>query len=439
MTSTPVEVPGTSHAAPKHKDLRKLIVAVSVGNALEWYDISSYGYFAVYVSKAFFPNNDPTISLLLTFGTFGLAFLIRPIGGLVLGAYADRHGRKASLMISIVLMTVGTLAIAIMPTFETIGILAPIAVLTARLLQGFSAGGEFGSSTAFLVEHLPGRRGFIASWQFASQGLGQIFSAAFGVGLISLLTPDDMNSWGWRIPFLFGVLVGPVGIYIRNHLEDATPPPAANQDSPIRQVFKHQKLRVILGIGALAVSTAVNYLIVFMPTYVVKTLNMPPIVGYQATLAGAIVVTLLTPFAGAISDRIGRTTHMIAINLLLLASIVPAFLLLTRNPTPMVIILAVFWLATLKSLYFGPLAALMSELLPAATRATGLGLGYNIGVTLFGGMGPAIMTLLGSIAFIGDLAPAWYLTTVCILSLAALVTIRRTSADTNGDGVAQPA
>jgi MHS family proline/betaine transporter-like MFS transporter len=179
---------------------------------------------------------------------------------------------------------------------------------------------------------------------------------------------------------------------------------------------------------------------VFMPTYVVKTLNMPPIVGYQATLAGAIVVTLLTPFAGAISDRIGRTTHMIAINLLLLASIVPAFLLLTRNPTPTVIILAVFWLATLKSLYFGPLAALMSELLPAATRATGLGLGYNIGVTLFGGMGPAIMTLLGGIAFIGDLAPAWYLTTVCILSLAALVTIRRTSADTHGrDGVAQPA
>jgi MFS family permease len=439
MTSTPIEMPGTSHAGPR-KDLRKLIIAVSVGNALEWYDISSYGYFAVYVSKAFFPNTDPTISLLLTFGTFGLAFLIRPIGGLVLGAYADRHGRKASLMISIVLMTIGTLAIACMPTFETIGILAPIAVLTARLLQGFSAGGEFGSSTAFLVEHLPSRRGFIASWQFASQGLGQIFSAGFGVGLIGLLTPEDMNAWGWRIPFLFGVLVGPVGIYIRNHLEDATPPPAANRDSPIRQVFLYQKLRVILGIGALAVSTAVNYLIVFMPTYVVKTLNMPPIVGYQATLAGAIVVTLLTPFAGATSDRIGRTTHMIAINLVLLASIVPAFLLLTRNPTPTVIILAVFWLATLKSLYFGPLAALMSELLPAATRATGLGLGYNIGVTLFGGMGPAIMTLLGGIAFIGDLAPAWYLTTVCILSLAALVTIRRTSADMHGrDGVTQPA
>jgi MHS family proline/betaine transporter-like MFS transporter len=152
---------------------------------------------------------------------------------------------------------------------------------------------------------------------------------------------------------------------------------------------------------------------------------------FEATLSGAVSVTLLTPFAGMISDRIGRTTHMIAINLLLLISIVPAFLLLTNKPTPAIIILAVLWLATLKSLYFGPLAALMSELLPAATRATGLGLGYNIGVTLFGGMGPVIVTWLGTIAFIGGLSPAWYLTLVGILSLSSLITIRRTSADSH--------
>jgi MHS family proline/betaine transporter-like MFS transporter len=426
--SVPAGLPAMPQADREQKRFTRLIVAVSIGNALEWYDISSYGYFAVYVARAFFPNSDPTVSLLLTFGTFGLAFLVRPIGGVLLGSYADRHGRKASLMVSIVLMTFGTLAIAIMPTYETIGILAPIAVLVARLVQGFSAGGEFGSSTAFLVEHVPGRRGFIASWQFASQGLGQVLSSAFGVGLTSWLTAADMNSWGWRIPFLFGILVGPVGIYIRNHLEDATPPPAARQDSPVREVFLRQKFRVMLGIGALAISTAVNYLIIYMPTYVVKTLNLPAVVGFQATLAGALSVTLLTPIAGIISDRIGRTTHMIAINLLLLASIVPAFLLLTKNPTPAVIILAVLWLATLKSLYFGPLAALMSELLPAATRATGLGLGYNIGVTVFGGMGPVIVTWLGSIAFIGDLSPAYYLTSVGLLSLCALVTIRRTKA-----------
>jgi MHS family proline/betaine transporter-like MFS transporter len=405
------------------------VIATSVGNALEWYDIAIYGYFAVYISKAFFPNSDPTISLLLTLGTFGLSFLSRPLGGVFLGVYADRHGRKASLMVSIVLMTLGTLAIAFMPAYETIGILAPVAVLIARLVQGFSAGGEFGSSTAFLVEHAPDRRGFIASWQFASQGLANLLASAFGVGLTLWMAPADLQSWGWRIPFLFGVLIGPVGIYIRNHLEDATAPPAARQGSPIREVLLHQKIRVTLGIGALAISTAVNYLILYMPTYAVKTLNLPASVGFIATFLGAIVVTFLTPVAGLISDRIGRTTHMIAINVLLLISIFPAFLLLTKVPTPTVIFAVVFWLATLKSLYYGPLAALMSELLPPATRATGLGLGYNIGVMLFGGMGPVIMASLGGIAVIGDLAPGYYLTFVCVVSLYALIEIRRTAAD----------
>jgi MHS family proline/betaine transporter-like MFS transporter len=241
-----------------------------------------------------------------------------------------------------------------------------------------------------------------------------------------------MQSWAWRIPFLFGILVGPAGIYIRNYLEDATPPPA--KSSPIREVLLRQKLRVLLGIGALAISTAINYLIVYMPTYVVKTLNLPPVVGFVATFVGGVVVTFLTPVAGMISDRIGRTTHMIAINLLLLVSIYPAFLLITRYPTPTVIVSAVFWLAMLKSLYYGPLAALMSELLPASTRATGLGLGYNIGVTLFGGMGPVIMTWLGGIAVIGDLAPGYYLTLVCMVRLVSLTTIRRTAADAQDQG-----
>jgi MHS family proline/betaine transporter-like MFS transporter len=426
MTVVAPTAPPQASLGRGEKSITRLIVATSIGNALEWYDITIYGYFAIYVSKAFFPNDDPRTSLLLTFGTFGLAYLARPIGGVILGAYADRHGRKASLLISIVLMTLGTLAVAVMPTFGTIGILAPIAVLVARLVQGFSAGGEFGSSTAFLVEHRPDRRGFIASWQFASQGLSNLLASAFGVGLTAWMAPADLSSWGWRIPFLFGVLVGPVGIYIRNHLEDASPPAA--QTSPIKQVLLHQKLRVLLGIGALAISTAVNYLIIYMPTYVVKNLNLPPVVGYTATFVGGIMVTFLTPFAGMLSDRIGRTRHMIVANTLLLLSIFPMFLLITRDPTPAVIVFAVFWLSTLKALYYGPLAALMSELLPSATRATGLGLGYNIGVTLFGGMGPATMTWLGGFALIGDLAPGYYLTAVGILSLGTLLTIHATSA-----------
>src|SRR3981081_2506921 len=210
--SAPVQLPGMSQAGPEQKSITRLIVATSSGNALEWYDIAVYGYFAVYISKAFFPNDDPTTSLLLTFGTFGLSFLVRPIGGVVLGAYADRHGRKVSLIISIVVMTVGTVAIALMPAYETIGVLAPIAVLAARLVQGFSAGGEFGSSTAFLVEHAPDRRGFIASWQFASQGLSGLLASAFGVGLTSWMTPAELQPWGWGRPFLVRGLVCPGGV-----------------------------------------------------------------------------------------------------------------------------------------------------------------------------------------------------------------------------------
>ena len=369
----------------------------------------------------------------MTFGTFGLSFLIRPIGGIVLGGYADRYGRKASLMLSIVMMTFGTFAVAVMPTFAGIGVLAPLLVIVARLVQGFSAGGEFGSSTAFLVEHMPHRRGFVASWQFASQGLSGLLGAGFGALLTAMLTPADLQAWGWRLPFLFGVLIGPVGIYIRNHIEE---PPATNgaasEGSPVGLVFAQQKLRVLLAIGALAVSTAVNYLIVFMPTYVVKTLNLPPSVGFIAAFVGQGAVMLLSPIAGATSDRIGRTTQMIALAALLLVFIFPTFLLLTGRPTPGFIVSGVLWLGILKGLYYGPLAALMSELFPPATRATGLGLSYNIGVTVFGGMGPATMTWLGGFPAIGDLAPGYYLTGVAILSLCALVTIRRTFADSMG-------
>ena len=419
-------------APPGQKNVVKLVVATSLGNALEWFDISVYAYFAVYLSKAFFPANDPTTSLLLTFGTFGLTFLARPVGGVVLGTYADRYGRKASLLVSIAMMTCGTLAVACMPTFDKIGVVAPLLVIVARLVQGFSAGGEFGSSTAFLVEHMPGRRGFVASWQFASQGMSSLLGSGFGALLSSTLSEADLQTWGWRIPFFFGVLIGPVGLYIRNRIEDATAPPAAKHDTPVRTVFLEQKFRVLLALGALAVSTAVNYLIIYMPTYVVKTLNLSPTIGYLAAFAAAIAAILFNPVAGIVSDRVGRTRHLIAVGVVLLFAIFPIFLLLTSRPTAAVIVLSVLALGTLKALYLGALAALMSELFPAATRATGLGLSYNIGVTVFGGMGPVIMTWLGTFALIGNLAPGYYLTAVCTFSLWALVTIRLRAADCHG-------
>jgi MHS family proline/betaine transporter-like MFS transporter len=411
------------------KHITRLVVATSLGNALEWFDISVYAYFAVYLSRAFFPTNDQTTSLLLTFGSFALTFLARPVGGVLLGAYADRHGRKASLLLSIAMMTFGTLAVACMPTYETIGLLAPLLVIVARLVQGFSAGGEFGSSTAFLVEHMPGHRGFVASWQFASQGISALLGSGFGLLLSSTMSDADLQNWGWRIPFLFGVLIGPIGLYIRSNIEDATAPPADENDTPVRNVFMEQKFPVLLAVGALAVSTAVNYLIIYMPTYVVRSLHLPPTIGYLAAFTAAIAAITLNPVAGAISDRVGRTPYLITIGTVMLLAIFPAYLLLSGKPSGVVIVLAVLLLGSLKALYLGAVAALMSELFPAATRATGLGLSYNIGVTAFGGSGPAIVTWLGSFALIGDLAPGYYLTAVCLFSLWALITIRRQGAD----------
>jgi MHS family proline/betaine transporter-like MFS transporter len=419
-------------ARPREKNVAKLVVATSLGNALEWFDISVYAYFAVYLSRAFFPTHDPTTSLLLTFGTFALTFLARPIGGILLGTYADRYGRKASLLLSIAMMTIGTLALGCMPTFDKIGLLAPLLVIVARLVQGFSAGGEFGSSTAFLVEHMPGKRGFVASWQFASQGISSLLGAGFGLLLTSTLSEPELQSWGWRIPFLFGVLIGPIGLYIRNNIEDATAPPAAKHDAPVRTVFMTQKLPVLLAVGVIATATAVNYLIIYMPTYVVKTLHLSPIIGYLAAFVAAIASITLNPVAGIISDRVGRTPYMITAGVLLLFAIFPVYLLLADKPSGTVIVLAVLLLGSLKALYLGASAALMSELFPAATRATGLGLSYNIGVTAFGGSGPAIATWLGSFALIGDLAPGYYLTVVCIFSLWSLITIRLSAADRHG-------
>lgn len=415
--------------AAQGKNLTKLVVATSLGNALEWFDISVYAYFAAYLSKAFFPTKDPTTSLLLTFGSFALTFLARPIGGVLLGTYADRYGRKASLLLSIMMMTCGTSAVALMPSFEQIGVLAPLLVILARLVQGFSAGGEFGSSTAFLVEHMPGRRGFVASWQFASQGMSSLLGAGFGALLTSTLSSEALQSWGWRIPFLFGALIGPVGLYIRNRIDDATAPPAEKHDTPIRNVLVTQKFRVLLGVGAIATATSVNYLIIYMPTYVVKALHLSPTVGYLAAFAAGIASITLNPVAGWLSDRVGRTIYLIIMCTVLLLAIFPVFLLLASKPGGIVIVLTVLLLGSLKALYLGAVAALMSELFPPSTRATGLGLSYNIGVTAFGGSGPAIVTWLGTFAAIGDLAPGYFLTAVCLFSLWALITTHVTAAD----------
>jgi MHS family proline/betaine transporter-like MFS transporter len=404
--------------------LTHLIIATSVGNALEWYDIVIYGYFALAISNVFFPSGDPTTGLMLALGTFAISYLARPLGAIVLGGYADRVGRKRSMLISILLMVLATAAIVAMPGYAAIGVAAPVGVLVARLVQGFSAGGEFGSSTAFLVEHAPERRGFLASWQFASQGLSAVLASLMGVTISVWMPTSTLVAWGWRLPFAVGLLVGPVGLWILYSLHEPPRQPAERVHSPLAVVLGSQKMRVLVAIGALIVSTSVNYMLVYMPTYAVTQLGLTSTVGFISTLSGSILLSVVTPCSGAFSDRVSRTKLMLVAACVMLVSFYPCFALLVAHPAAVTLIGVVLWLAFVKSIYYGALPALMAELFPTGTRATGMALAYNIGVPLFGGFGPFVMVWLTSVTG-SKLAPSYYLMAVSLLSIAALIAARR--------------
>ncbi|MFM0735469.1 MFS transporter [Paraburkholderia sediminicola] len=413
-----------SAARPSAAKVHRIILAASIGNALEWFDLVVYGFFAVTIAKLFFPARTEAISLMLTLGTFGISYLIRPLGGLVLGSLADRAGRKVSLLLSIGLMMIGTLAIAVMPPYAAIGLWAPAGIMLSRLIQGFSAGGEFGASTAFLVEHAPERRGFMGSWQFASQGLATLLASGFGALLTSQLTTAQLESWGWRIPFLFGLAIGPVGFYIRRFVDEGaefnTEPKTR---TPLRDLFGTQKVQMLLAVGSLVISTAANYMILYMPTYAIKQLHLPASTGFAATLATGVVLTVLTPFAGHLSDSLGRIRIMAVTATLMLLTVYPTFVYMNAHPSFATMLLALIWIGVLKATYFGALPALMSEIFPTQTRATGLAVSYNIGVTVFGGFAPFVITWLID-ASGNKLAPGFYLMFCAVTSLLALYAVR---------------
>ena len=410
--------PGTSHAA-------RLIIAASLGNALEFYEILVYGYFALTISKVFFPNADPAVSLLVTLGSFGASFLARPIGAIFLGAYGDRAGRKRALTLSIALMTLGTAIMTILPGYSSIGILAPILVMAARLLQGFSVGGEFASSTSFLVEHRPDRAGFFASWQWSSQGLAGLIATGFAVLLTTTLSAADLQSWGWRIPFAFGLLLGPIGLYIRRRL-DETPVFLAEGPArrPVHDVVVVQWDRLLLAIGAVVISTSAQYMLVYLPTYAIRELGMQPTVSFLAAVLAAALQTVLVPLVGLWSDRVGQIRIMIGAALLFILTAWPSFALLAAGRSMASLILALGWITILKSFYSGPLASMLAAVFPPATRVSGLSLSYNIGVTIFGGFAPfyatSLIRLTGS-----NLAPSFYVMLTAALSLVSLVILRR--------------
>src|ERR1700741_3966226 len=287
--------------------LTRVIIAASIGNAMEWFDFLVYGYFAGTISKVFFPGADETASLLLTLGTFGAAYVVRPIGAIVIGAYTDRFGRRAGLTLSIMLMVIGTTMTAVTPGYATIGLAAPILILLAGLTQGFSVGGEFGSAVTYLAEQTASRKGFVASWQWASTGITGFLASGFGLVLSSILSPEQLTDWGWRVPFLFGILVGPVGLYIRRRL-DETPEYVEIEPTrtPVRDMLRAHPIEALLAIGVSAISNSSAYIILYIPTYAMKELHLPQATGFTATLVGAIVLGVASPFAGHLSDKLGR-------------------------------------------------------------------------------------------------------------------------------------
>lgn len=412
-------------AARKPVSAVRVIVAASIGNALEWFDFLIYGYFAVTISKVFFPTGNGTVSLLITFGTFGLSYLARPLGAILIGTYTDRHGRRVGLTLSIGLMMLGTAMMAVMPGYETIGFAAPALVMVARLLQGFSVGGEFGSATAFLVEHSAKRKGFYASWQWASQGLTALVASGFGVALSELMPADQLQAWGWRIPFFFGLLLGPIGLYIRSRMAE-TPEFAATEPSPtpFRDLIARYPVPVLLAIGASIISNSSNYLILYIPTYAIKQLGLPASTGFTATLVGAIILGTVAPFAGHFSDKLGRARIMLAMAAVFLVTSYPIFWAMVAAPSLATAILAAGWLSLVKAGYSGVLPSLLAELFPTETRGVGMSLSYSISVTIFGGFAPFIATWL--IAETGDpLSPSFYLMATAILSIAALAEVYR--------------
>jgi len=410
---------------PQPPSMRRMIVAATIGNVLEWFDFVVYGFFAVTIAEVFFPAGNPTVSLLITFGAFGLAYLVRPLGAIVVGGFTDRAGRKAGLLLSIGLMMIGTTLMAVTPGYATIGLAAPIILTLARLLQGFSVGGEFGSAVSFLAEHGGGRRGFAASWQFATGGMITVLASLFGITLTTLLSHDQLVDWGWRIPYFFGMLVGPAGLYVRAKVVEtpefveAELPPTI----PISDLLRRYPLEVLLALGISIISNSSFYILAYIPTYGVKTLHLPQATGFTATLVGGLILAIGCPLFGHWSDKISRPLIMVVTCSLFVLTSYAAFWLMAGWPSLATCIIAVCWLQLLKAGYSGVLPSLLSEQFPVETRAIGVALSFSIAVSIFGGLAPLVATWL--IAATGDsLSPSYYLIFTAALSLVALVAIQ---------------
>ncbi len=404
---------------------RRAVVAATIGSALEWYDFIVYSFFAATIGRLFFPGHDPAFQLLAALATFGVGFFMRPLGAIVLGVYGDRAGRRAALSLTIFLMVIGMAIMTVAPTYAEIGITAPVLIVLARLVQGFSAGGEFGSTTAYLSEYaLSGRRGYYVSWQQASQFAASLLGALIGSLVARSLAPDTLLAWGWRVPFAIGLLIGPIGLYIRHRL-DETPAFAAGRPqraaSPLRTALAVH-LRVVLGgFGLVIYGTASVYvLVLFLPTYAARQFGLPPAGTLAASALMSAVLVVLCPLAGTLSDRWGRKPLLLGSSIGMAVLAYPLFAFLRGSPdfVHLLAVEAVF--AVLIAAFTAPAPALMAELVPTEVRNTTLALSYNFAVAIFGGFGPFIVEWL--IQATGNvLAPGYYVIGAALISTVAVL------------------
>ncbi|AKJ68906.1 major facilitator transporter [Pandoraea thiooxydans] len=411
---------------PRAMSRAKVIFAVTLGNGMEFFDFTVYSFFAVLIGKLFFPVHDPLGQLLLSVGTFGAGFITRPLGGVMLGAYADRAGRKAAMTLTIFLMALSTGLIGLTPTYAQIGLAAPALIVLARLLQGFSAGGEVGASTTLLVEYASARtRGFYGSWQLASQGAAALFGALLATLLSAALPVESLESWGWRLPFLLGILVAPLGAFIRRRLgETHTPRAAEAPHGSVREVLGRHRTITLLGIVLTVGGTVANYIVLFyIPTYAIRILGMSMKVAMLAGVMAGLITFVSSPLFGAWSDRWGRKPLILWSRLAIIALIYPAFWLLHGWPSVGMLLAVVAVMSLLNAMSGVPTIVIMPELFPKAVRATGMAIVYSVGVALFGGFAQFIVTWL--IKVTGDpLSPSWYVIGCGAASLLALWPIR---------------
>jgi metabolite-proton symporter len=407
----------------------RTIFNVTSGNFLEMYDFMVFGYYATAIAKTFFPGDDPFASLMLTLMTFGAGFLMRPLGAIILGSYIDRHGRRKGLLLTLGLMAIGTLTIAVVPGYATLGMAAPVLILLGRLLQGFSAGVELGGVSVYLSEIAPkGKKGFYVSWQSGSQQIAVIFAALLGLLLNHLLAKEAVTDWGWRIPFVIGCLIVPFLFWIRRMLEE-TEAFSQRKHHPsmgqiIRSVGRNWAL-VLAGMLMVVTTTVMFYMITaFTPTFGKTVLMMSDKESFFVTLCIGISNLFWLPVMGALSDRYGRRPLLLIFTILMIITAWPVLHWLVGSPSFAHLLEAELWLSFLYGSYNGAMVVYLAEVMPAEVRATGFSLAYSLATALFGGFTPAVCSYL--IHVTGDKAmPGVWLTFAAVCGLIGTLIIKR--------------